>query len=167
MNSSSSDVNVFEWRTAVTSFVTFQPVVTRYVWRLVCRINISKVANETNSYRTTPSLDSTESFLSAARAPSSGAAMLYNVPCYHNYSPLSCYQVRFNGFYAHQPRSPRVIKKYIFIVIEMLKHVISPCYQLRWNEAYVDIFIINLKIYFCILTSLSVLSCYLVECGNE
>jgi hypothetical protein len=119
MNSYLSDVNDLsncEWRRVVTSFVTFHASsYPRYVWRLVCRINISKVANETNSYRTTPpSLDSTESFLSAALAPSSGAAMLYNVPCYHNYSPLSCYQVRLNGLYVHQPRPPGVIQNVLF-----------------------------------------------------
>ncbi|XP_069678375.1 eyes absent homolog 2 [Periplaneta americana] len=66
-----------------------------YVWRLIRRINIFKVANETNNYcAAAPSSDTAGSFLSAPHAASSGAAMLYNVPYYHNYSPLSCYQVK-------------------------------------------------------------------------
>lgn len=66
-----------------------------FVRRLIRRNNISKVADETNTFcAAAPPSDTAGDFLSAGAAPSPGAAMLYSAPCYHSYSPLSCYQVR-------------------------------------------------------------------------
>lgn len=85
------DVTIWRYRRIICQlFETF-------VRRLIRRINISKVANETNSFCcAAPLLDTAASFVAAGPASSPGAAMLYSAPCYHSYSPLSCYQVRFS-----------------------------------------------------------------------
>jgi hypothetical protein len=69
-----------------------------FVRRLIRRINVSKVADENNTFcAAASSSDTVGDFLSADTAPSPGESKLYSAPCYHNYSPLSCYQVRWSS----------------------------------------------------------------------
>ena len=96
-NSSSSETNILRkfrdvtlWRCRRFICQLFQT----FVRRLIRRINISKVADETNTFCAAALPSGTAGDLSAGAAPSPGAAMLYSAPCYHSYSPLSCYQVR-------------------------------------------------------------------------
>jgi hypothetical protein len=93
------------------------------------------VANETNNYcSAAPPSDTAGSFLSASLASSPGSAMLYNVPCYHNYSPLSCYQVSSSQNYCLLLSVCFILKhpcKDVLTILILPKNSSPTCYRVR------------------------------------
>lgn len=123
------------------------------------------MAHEIGGHRTTPaSSDSTGNILPAARAPTVGSAMLYNVPCYHNYSPLSCYQVSSGRLYLYQPAffPEAIINVISLLVVWILLKYVSVIVMSLTSHILTSFWPRLRNWHFCVLNfPFSAVSCYL------